>query len=233
MTDSELVFSILYTSRRPKEIHTCCSRWLKACDSNKRVELVVCTDGDDTASLEEVKRVQNAWPQFQIRQVVQDQPPYNCVKGWNLAARHASADAWIVIADDFVPPQRWDLLLSRVTCRHGVPWWTHPHVIHVNTLFVNEIITMPIVSRAWCDQYGYLFYPEYESMFCDTDLTARAKRDGVILRVLNLKFEHLHYNLNKRAFDDVDKVHASKERWRRGETIYLERKSRGFLILKK
>ena len=70
----------------------------------------------------------------------------------------------------------------------------------------------------------------YLSHNCDTEFGTVALRDGVVISAEHLLFEHMHPDCGKRPRDQVDLVHASKERWNTGEQLYNFRKRQGFPI---
>ena len=41
-----------------------------------------------------------------------------------------------------------------------------------------RIMTLPILGRALYETLGWVYYPDYISMFCDDDLTTRAAMAG-------------------------------------------------------
>ena len=70
----------------------------------------------------------------------------------------------------------------------------------------------------------------YLSHNSDTEFTTVAYRDGVVIQAKQLLFEHMHCDCGKRAKDEHDVVHGSKERWNRGEMLFNYRKQTGFPI---
>jgi hypothetical protein len=91
-------------------------------------------------------------------------------------------------------------------------------------------MVLPIITRARYARFGYLFYPKYKSMFCDTELTEVAYRDGVVIDAHHLLFEHMHPDCGKRNRDQNDLLHASSERWNVGEMLFNFRKAAGFPV---
>ena len=134
-------------------------------------------------------------------------------------------DYLIVVSDDFIPPNHWDAALDAVIAENGN---TTSAVIHVSDGGSNDLCTIPIVgiNRYW--RFGYMYHPSYESMFCDTELTARAQLDCSLVDARHLLFEHLHPVNKKRPTDAVDEVHASPERYEKGKAIFQQRMAIGF-----
>jgi hypothetical protein len=119
------------------------------------------------------------------------------VDGVNLAAEASTGEFLIVNADDQFACQEWDHFLFGA-------WGDSPYgcadtdafVIEVSTGTPNEhergVMVMPIFSRARYEQQGFVFYPEYESMFADNDFCESARQDGVVIDARHLMFPHKH-----------------------------------------
>ncbi len=117
------------------------------------------------------------------------------VEGVNLAAKHATGDILIVVADDQFPCEHWDReLFGKLPIAQPAP----PCVLWAPTgtpsEFERNIIVMPIMSRALYEKWGYVFYPGYESMYSDNDLCEHAKAEGVLIEARHLPvFPHRHF----------------------------------------
>jgi len=217
-------FSLAYTSRRPHLIRPIIDQWRSKAATPDDVEIIVAIDSNDTVSID---LMNSKGKEFGVKWAIQDVAPFSCVRGWNKAAEACTGQVIIAISDDFIPPVHWDNHLKSLPYSG---WMEGEYVVHVNDGFVREICTLPILTRKRYDHFGYIFYPGYESMFCDTDLTERAKLDGVLLNAMHLLFEHHHPTNRKRNMDAVDTTHASNDRWRRGELLFNFRKMYGFPI---
>lgn len=218
----EPTFSLVYTSVRPDRIPLVVDEW--ACKSKlKDFEVVITVDANDPKSKEAADRVTDRHPNVSV--YVQESEPFNCVKGWNLAAEKAVGRVIVQLTDDFSPPPEWDQRLLELA---PADWINGEYAVHVNDAYVRDLMTLAIVTRKRYARFGYLFYPGYESIFCDTELTEVAYRDGVVIQAMHLIFEHKHPDCFKRQRDQVDLKHASKERWNTGELLYNFRKARNF-----
>lgn len=216
------IFSLVYTSVRPGRIPLVIDEWATRSKRND-YEVIITVDAGDTASKEAAEHVQRARQNVSV--YVQESAPFNCVKGWNLAAAKATGKVLVQLTDDFSPPYDWDQKLLEL---QPVDWIEGEHAVHVNDDYVRNLMTLAIITRKRYERFGYLFYPGYESLFCDTELTDVAYRDGVVIQALHLLFEHKHPDCYKRQRDHVDRKHASQERWNTGELLYNFRKARNF-----
>jgi glycosyltransferase involved in cell wall biosynthesis len=227
----EPTFSLIYTSCRSDRIVAVLKDWEEK-SKLRDFEIILTVDSKDSKSQQVAKSIEaiaaTAVAMGKLKKfvwLIQSDEPFNCVKGWNLAARHASGKVLVQLTDDFVPPIHWDEKLLAID---GGRWVEREHVVHINDGYVQNLCTLAILTRKRYDRFGYLFYPGYESLFCDTELTEVAYRDGVVIEAMHLVFEHMHPDCNKRLRDETDLVHASQDRWQRGEMLFNFRKFRGF-----
>jgi hypothetical protein len=195
--------------------------WRDKATDPQMIEIVICVDGNNQAAIDAASRVPDA------KVVIQPDQPFNSVRGWNKAAEATTGKVLIAMADDFTPPQGWDKSLLDLS---PPGWIDGEYVVHTEDGYVHDICVLSIMTRKRYQKFGYFFYPQYESMFCDTEFTAVAYRDGVVLNAKHLLFEHMHPDCQKRDRDEFDVEHASKDRWARGEMLFNYRKQVGFPV---
>jgi len=218
------IFSLLYTTVRANLIVPVMQDWIKKAAKPNDLEIVVTTDGPDV----KCKAVMEELPKdSRIKWFVQDTPPFDCNRGWNLAAEKATGKIFIAISDDFLPPEKWD---EKLLALEPKTWPDEDWAIHVEDGYVHNIMVLPIITRLRYERFGYLYYPAYSSMFNDTELTEVAYREGRVIDAKHLLFEHMHPDCGKRQRDNADLTHASKERWNHGETLFKFRKKHGFPV---
>lgn len=215
------IFSLNYTSCRPDQIARVVRLWQESADKPHDVEIVIAVDGSNPEAMAAAKTVPFA------NLVIQSQPPFNCVRGWNAGAAATTGKVIINIADDFVPPKHWDTLLVGLS---PAGWTDGEYVVHVASGYVEDIMVLSIATRKRYEKFGYMLYPGYESMFSDTEFTTVAYRDGVVLNAKHILFEHMHCDCGKRPKDQHDVVHGSKDRWTRGEMLFNYRKGINFPV---
>ena len=222
---TEITFSICYATRRSWCIKTVVGDWLEKASNRKAIEFIICVDADDSESIESAGGTCQHIGNTQV--VVQSSAPFNCVKAWNAAAKASKGKVLIMVSDDFVPPKNWDSQLVGLQQN----WINEPWVVRVNDCnnsTTNKPFTLPILTRSRYEKLEYVFWPEYESIFSDTEFGDHAKLDGVVIDARTLLFEHIHPTCLKRSPDAVDRAHSSTKRWDRGEAIYKRRKAYGF-----
>jgi hypothetical protein len=214
------LFSLAYTSVRPECIEKVVRLWRGTALHKQAVEIVVAVDGNRLDCIAAARKISG------IRVVIQTEPPFNCVRGWNRAAEETTGKVLIAVSDDFKPCQNWDKQLMEL--RRG--WMDEDWVVHTEDGYVHDIIVLPIITRIRYKRFGYFFYPQYESLFSDTELTEVAKTEGLVLNAMHILMEHMHPDCSKRPRDHHDDVHASKARWDSGEVLFKIRRRRGFPV---
>jgi len=226
-------FSILHTSARPHAWRAVYDAWLANADHPEDVEYVLVVDerwGFDRKQmidmrLETFNRIRTVRENGGITSSAADLLFWNAgrrcyVEGVNLAAKHATGDILIVVADDQFPCEHWDTLIKS----DGAPGLTahrQEFVVWAPTGTPSEyergIIVMPIMSRALYERWGYVMYPGYESMYSDNDLCEHAKAEGVLIEARHLPvFPHKHF-----LFTPGVKVDAAYEAQNRSEAYVL------------
>lgn len=213
-------FSLAYTSVRASKINAVIELWRNNAVNPSAIEAIICIDEGNSECLAAANSVSNA-------KVIVNKGPKNCVSGWNTAASTATGKVIICIADDFLPPKNWDESLLTLK---PVNWINDDWIVHVASGYVEDIPVLSILTRKRYERFGYVFYPQYESIFCDTEFGAVAYSEGHVINAKHILMEHLHPDCYKRPRDRFDEIHASKDRWRIGEMLFNYRKHRGFPV---
>lgn len=233
------LFSILHSSARPDSWRAVYDDWMRNAVNPKDVEYVLCVDPrwgfpSDPAAYENLPA--------NIHVVLNNQR--RCyVDGVNLAALASTGSILIVNADDQFSCDAWDSeLKTALANKFDVPWCEVAQhgaglkfVVEVSTGTPNEheraIMVMPILSRARYERLGFVFFPEYESMFADNDFCESAIRDGVVIGARHLVFPHKHpWFTPGVAWDPVYGAQNHGAAFRSGYTIFDRRRAAGFAV---
>ena len=218
------LFSILHTSARPDKWRAVYDDWMSKAVRPEDVEYVLCIDkrwGFDA-------RIARDAQELGIR--VTENTGRRCyVDGVNTAAKASTGRILIVNADDQFACPSWDEALIRAidgACGGGKWDPTVPDggfVIEVSTGTPDEhergIMVMPILSRARYERLGYVFYPEYESMFADNDFCESAREAGIVIDARHLMFPHRHWINGKRSMDEQDQAQNRIEAFELGKRL--------------
>lgn len=204
--------SILHPSRqRPQKSFDNAIEWINK--AGCEVELIVSIDIDDKTKVEYGRLYAPVATHFLV------QLNRSAVDAINRAAEVASGDILIVLSDDFKCPDQWGKKIIEAT--EGKEDW----IAKTPDGIQDWLITMPIMDRKFYERFGYVYYPEYLHLFCDTDLSCVADLTGRRIN-LDIPFEHHHYSTGKSDQDDVNR--KADKTWEQGEKLFLERYKRNF-----
>ena len=138
----------------------------------------------------------------------------------NAAAEKATGRILVMAADDCLPPENWAL-----SVRVAFAGQLHePRVLATSDGYSNQqLIPHPIMTRAFYQEQGYFFCPEYPHLFCDTELTVRASVAGQIIDARHLVFKHENPMFTGEKPDAMAVERNSPEAWAIGEAIFKRR----------
>lgn len=135
----------------------------------------------------------------------------------NKAAEYSWADILMVVSDDSDPGEHkynWADKIYQSVPKHR-DW-----IMKVQDGIQPWLITQPIMGRDYFKRFGYIYYPGYDHMFCDTELTCVA--DITEKKITsNILFPHKHYSVTKERPDAIARKNDAT--WPQGEKLFLER----------
>ena len=200
--------SLLHATRgRWAKASTAMNTWMSRAADPFRVEHIFAIDEDDAESREKLRR---------FRHVIAAKDGYS-VGAWNAAAKVATGDILVQMADDFLPPPEWDKGIIEAIGGNVFA----PSVLRVNDgLRKDGLITMAVVTRRWLEKEGALFDPAFRNVYSDNDLTARARKAGAIIEAPHLLFDHQHPIAGKAENDATYERGNDPAEYARAEAIY-------------
>lgn len=215
--------SLIHPSRsRPQMAYNNYLNWIGKSEahnsgmSNITIEHILSLDLDEPKYNEYVEL-------FGAHHIVRENPNEGYVVGaTNAAAKYATGDILIYLSDDFDCPKNWDrLIVDRVNP-------TVPQILKVDDCLQAmgvAVLTIPIMTRAFYDKFGYFFYPEYKSMFCDEDLYHVARLMNALVFAPELKFPHLHPSNPSETLRSKsdDTYNRSNGMWAQGQATHNKR----------
>jgi hypothetical protein len=211
------MISLIHPSRnRPAKSSATIHKWITSASNIHDIELIVSCDLNDPL----LSSYESIYSQtiFKTNPVVANENR-SAVDAINYAASIAEGDTLIVVSDDTDCIPGWDQQIINHTS--GKTDW----ILKTQDRIQPWIITMPIMDRAYYNRFGYVYHPDYQHMFCDTELTCVADLTGRKI-TSNLLFKHNHYSVTKEPQDQVSK--RADKTWDQGEKLFLERYKRNF-----
>lgn len=207
--------SIIHPSRnRPEMAANTARKWLACAKDAGRIEYILSLDYDDGMK-EDYRKAFRTMPGV----VFHFFGNRSAIDAINVAAEISTANLLVIVSDDFDCPMNWDEMLLIALEKES------DFIVKTKDGCQPWIITLPIMDRAYYNRFGYIYYPEYSHMFCDTEMSHVADLLGRKIE-LDIVFAHHHYTTGKTKQDAInDKNNAT---WGQGEQLYLERLKRNF-----
>lgn len=236
--DKPLISLLHTTARLPDGWQRAFETWRDRADNPGRIEYVLCCD----AGRNVVNPLMHPDVKGYGSRVYVENAGRRCaVDGWNTAAAASSGKLLITVSDDLFPPEaapataavyddEGTLVTPAQPARRG---WDTELLIAVGDLDreavldieagSGDLMTFSLLTRAYYQRYGYIFFPEYLGMLGDNDFTAQAHQDGVVIRARHLKFVHEHPAYHTAVMDDVYAHQHRAEAWAVGKRTFKKR----------
>jgi len=215
--------SIIHPSRqRPLMAYETAHRWLSTRTSKEiPFEYILSIDTTDT-TLQLYKDLFEVLSRSfdGIKICVNDNK--SCIEASNSGAKISTNNLMILVSDDFDCFYGWDTwLLEKLKDRQD-------YIVKTSDLYQPRLITLPIMDRTYYNRFGYIYYYEYQHLFCDTEMTEVAY---LLDKVIDLQdgvhhFIHKHWTIGGIPQDEISE--KNERTWVQGETLFNERKKINF-----
>lgn len=145
---------------------------------------------------------------------------------------HIPKDGWDVVvcaSDDMVPKvDNWDVEITDAMMEH------FPNLdgcVHFNDGNTNgDLITFSILGKKLYEEFGYIYHPDYKSLYCDNEFTDEVRRMGCEQYIDKVIVSHEHWSIEgSQNHNEVDlAVQKTLHYSGRDAQVYKARKSSGF-----
>lgn len=216
-----MVISLIHPSRqRPSQAHAAATYWMgRAGTSIDYLLSIDRGDPDDAEYSDMFDLLKELNVEYGHRLRICINKNRSAVDAINYAATFADGNIFVVMSDDFMPPENWAKTLIDNTF-NKMDW-----IAKTPDGIQSWLITLPIMDRAYYNRFGYIYHPDYAHMFCDTELTCVADLTGRKI-TLDIPFTHNHYSTGRSQKDEVS-IKADKT-WDQGQALFIERAKRNF-----
>ena len=134
-------------------------------------------------------------------------------------------DIVVLVSDDMIPQiDGWDEIIRQAMLKYypdtdGCLWF--------NDGYQPRICTLSILGRKFYDSFGYIYCPDYNSLFCDEEFTNVAQGLDKMTYFTTVLFKHEHFVNNPQT--KRDKLYDRNEAYFNiDKEIYEQRKAKGF-----
>jgi hypothetical protein len=207
-------FSVLHATRRADEAVKAMFFWLSCAHNAGAIEWIFAVDEDDQETLDKLVG-------YRVVTVKKGEGPGGPVAAWNAAAKESTGKILIQMSDDWIPISHWD---AAIVQKLGDQLDDEAVLRISDGHRKDDLMCMAILTRKYYDRYGYVFYPEYFSMYSDNEFTKQAERDDVVINAKEIVFQHFHPAFHpEKAMDAVYERSNSKENYANGFAIFCRR----------
>jgi hypothetical protein len=104
-------------------------------------------------------------------------------------------DIVICVSDDMIPIKSgWDKIISSSMEKHFPDTYG---CLHFNDgLQGNNLITLSILGKKLYDFFGYIYHPDYKSLYCDNEFTNQVYSMNKVAYINEIVIMHEHYSKN-------------------------------------
>lgn len=180
--------------------------------------LISCDLDDSTMNNDEVKKKLAAYPNLTICYGNNKTKIEACNADMD---KYPNFDILVLASDDMYPMiDNYDLIIA---------YWMQMYFPNFDGLLnfqdgggvTDGLVTYPVMGKNFYHRFGYIYYPEYKSFFCDNEMTCVAWMLNKKAWITSVVLEHRHPALNKAENDELYK--RNDKYWKEDEKLYYER----------
>ena len=194
----------------------------KATDRDNITYLISFDKDDPTMTSEITTKAQNAIEHLALFTGTSNNKIHACnrdivwLRKWDIV---------VLMSDDMIPQiEGWDEIIRQAMTKYypdtdGCLWF--------NDGYQDRICTLCIIGRTYYDRFGFIYHPDYNSLFCDNEFTEVAKGLDKMTYFTTVLFKHEHFANNAKTVRD--KLYDRNEAYfNLDKDIYEKRKAQGF-----
>ena len=213
-----MLISLIHPSLgRPVQARKCYDHWMKTASGDHEYEWIVSLSKKDATLEEYYQTFTNSDAVLVVTRST------NMVEAKNEIAKLCAGEIIILVSDDMWSCELWDTKIL-----HKYEMINGPGVLQVNDGITTLKLTIPIMNREAYAKLGYVYHPDYISMFADDDLRKTALQHGMYFNGTDIMIEHRHYSVKKAKYDKTYQSENSKLAWTKGEKVFFQRAKNKF-----
>jgi len=215
------------TRSRPQKVIQTLATYMKLANNTKDIGVAVSCDDNDQSMLrnlvqEEIVRtlLPAGWSKLFFS------PNTSKIQACNANMNEIdwNWDIVVLVSDDMIPQVKgWDdairnHMIARFPDTNGILWFNDGHQ-------GDKLNTLCVFGRAMYESFGYIYHPDYKSLFCDTELTdlCKGKLADKCLYVPYCIIRHEHPGTG--YAQNMDALYAHNQRfWSEDMYTYIRRK---------
>lgn len=213
------------TRERPEKFFQVLSLYYQKAKDVSNIEFLISCDLDDSTmnNPDVIKKLENAKKHINLNyyfgnsktKIEAVNADIEKCKNWDILL--LASDDMIPVCDGYDQIIRDDMF----TCHRdldGILWYNDGNR--------NDINTLCIIGKKYYNRFGYIYNPEYTSLWCDNEFTDVFKKLGKYVKLDSVIIEHAHPAYQKSNFDIL---YAKNESFfKKDEEVYNRRKAKNF-----
>jgi hypothetical protein len=179
--------------------------------------------------VEKIREVFDLYRNLDIDYAINFDPDTEKISAINDHATDKPFDIIICASDDMVPKIRgWDEEIVRAMDTHFPDYDGCVHFDDGNTN--GQLITFSILGRGLYETFGYIYHPDYKSLYCDDEFTQEVRRMGKEAYIPKVLFSHEHWSIEgSENHGDIDlAVQKTLHYSGRDAQVFQKRQELGF-----
>jgi hypothetical protein len=215
------------TRNRPVLFLKNIKEYVSQCHNLSDIEFIVSYDTDDKSITQDVLlEAKKIYPHIKLIEGTSNNKIHACNRDIEKAT--SNWDILLLISDDmFVQSYGWDEEIRKAMDSfypdtNGCLWFHDGSKQKV-------ISTLSCIGRKYYESFGYIYYPEYKSFFCDNEYTEIATQKNKITFIDNviIKHEHPHWGGGVK----MDDLYIKNDiHWKHDENLFNKRKLTNFAV---
>ena len=211
-------FSIVHPSRERCQLaKQAAIHWIGNFSNDNELEYIVSIDHDD-----QQKYCYEQWCEELGIQLITNQNR-SLVDASNKGAALSTGECIVLVSDDFNCPLNWDQSL-----KDKIQDKTMYGILINDDISKGAIMSLPIISRTLFDRLGYIYHPNFFSLWADNALLDVVKLLDCLIDAQDLVFRHQHYSVGRSKKDTTYERENSASAYNLGKLAYQKLKERNY-----
>lgn len=225
-----------YPSReRPVKFNSTLRQYMSLSADRSNIHYAITLDDNDpslSAYLRIISTIKNDFPDVEI----------TVVNGISKSKVHAinrdmekfcDWDILVLISDDMIPQvQGWDFAIEnfmwlKYRFTDGVIWYWDGDPATRKTETQKGLNTLCILGKNYFNRFGYIYHPDYVSLFCDNEFMEVADILGKQVYIDECIIKHVHWSNTPGEIAD-SLMKRTQSYFKRDEKLFFERKALNF-----
>lgn len=217
------------TRNRPEKFKTVLKKYIDFLSGNHDVRFVITMDNDDeTMNNKDMKTFLKRLRKKGVDLVYHYGESKTKVEACNANLENESADVLMLVSDDMIPQAKnYDEIIFELFSK-AFPNFDGGIKFH-DGLRNDILMTLPIIGWKLYEKFGYIYHPEYTSLYCDTEQTISLQMMGKlgISDICLAKHEW-----TSEPFDELHARNENTEMYQRDGAVFERRKMKDFDVRK-